>query len=230
MVILAIGPHPDDIEFGCAAILIKEIKKGNHVKLLVLSRGEAGTAGTPELREQESREAAGRMGAEVEFFDFGGDCRIEYTLENRLRIAAEIRKLKPSIVLTPHTSENQHFDHVAVGRLTRDAARLARYGGVEALKPAPAHKIDNLYFYNITQHLGRVPDIVIDISDVVDQWEAVMGCHASQTAQKSYLELQKAGARLLGLTIGVEYAAGLFVNDPVRVSHLSDITLSSRSF
>ena len=44
MVILAIGPHPDDIEFGCAAILIKEIKKGNHVKLLVLSRGEAGTA------------------------------------------------------------------------------------------------------------------------------------------------------------------------------------------
>jgi bacillithiol biosynthesis deacetylase BshB1 len=228
--ILAIGPHPDDVEFGCAAVLLKEIKKGNRVKLLVLSRGEAGTGGTPEQREQESREAARMLGVEIEFFDFGGDCRIEYTLENRLRIAAEIRNVKPAIILAPSTSENQHPDHVVVGKLTRDAARLARYGGVDALKPAPIHKIANLYFYNITQHIGRMPDIVIDISDVVEQWEAVMKCHGSQTSQKKYIELQKTAARLLGLTIGVEYAAGLFVNDPARVSHLSDLTLSSRNF
>jgi N-acetylglucosamine malate deacetylase 1 len=230
MQILAIGPHPDDIEFGCAAILIKEIKKGNRVKMLVCSRGEAGTAGTPDLREREAREAAKVLGADIEFVDFGGDCHIEYTLQNRLRIAAEIRKLKPSIVLTPHYADNQHPDHVVVSRLTRDAARLARYGGIEELKPTPVHRIDNLFFYNITQHMGRVPDVVIDISDVVDEWEAVMRCHASQTAQKSYLDLQKTGARLLGVTIGVEYAAGLFVNDPVRVARMSDITLSSRSF
>ena len=124
--ILAIGAHPDDVEFGCAAILIKEIRKGNRVKLLVLSRGEAGTGGTPELREQESREAARRMGAEIEFLDFGGDCRIEYTIENRVRIAAEIRELRPSIVLAPNISENQHPDHAVAGKLTRDACRLAR--------------------------------------------------------------------------------------------------------
>jgi len=228
--VLAIGAHPDDVEFGCAAILIKEIKKGNRVNLLVLSRGEAGTGGTPELREQESSEAARLMGAEIEFLDFGGDCRIEYTIENRVRIAAEIRKLRPAIVLAPNTSENQHPDHAVAGKLTRDACRLARYAGLEALKPAPPHKIDNLYFYNITQHIGALPDIVIDISDVVGEWEAVMRCHGSQTAQKNYIDLQKTGARLLGLTIGVDYAAGLFANDPMRVDHLSDISLSSRNF
>ena len=42
-VILAIGAHPDDIEFGCAHLLIKEVKKGNQVKILVLTKGEAGT-------------------------------------------------------------------------------------------------------------------------------------------------------------------------------------------
>jgi N-acetylglucosamine malate deacetylase 1 len=230
MNILAIGPHPDDIEFGCAAILIKEIKKGNRVKMLVCSRGEAGTAGTPEIREREARDAAKAMGAEIEFLDFGGDCHMEYTLRNRLRIAAEIRDFKPSIVLTPHHSDNQHPDHVVVSRLTRDAARLARYGGVEELKPAPVHRINNLFFYNITQHMGRAPDIVIDISDVAEQWEIVMRCHATQTAQKSYLDLQKTAARLLGVSIGVEYAMGLFVNDPVRLDAMSDITLSSRSF
>ena len=62
--ILAIGPHPDDIEFGCAPILIKEVRAGNQVKMLVLSRGEAGSAGTPEGRERESRKAARLMGAD----------------------------------------------------------------------------------------------------------------------------------------------------------------------
>jgi bacillithiol biosynthesis deacetylase BshB1 len=227
--ILAFGPHPDDIEFGCAAILIKEIAKGSAVKLLVLSRGEAGTAGTPEIREQESRAAAKLIGAEIEFLDFGGDCHMEYTIQNRLRIAAELRKTKPSIVLAPSTQENQHPDHVVVGRLVRDACRIARYGGVQELKPAAPHKIDHLYFYNITQHL-TTPDVVIDISAHVQKWEAAMRCHATQIGQKSYLDLQLSAARLLGLSIGVEYAAGLFVNDPVRLDHLSDLTRSSRNF
>jgi len=230
MNILAIGAHPDDIEFGCAPVLIKEIKRGNRVKMLVLSRGEAGSGGTPELRAQESRAAARIMNAEIEFADFGGDCRIEHTPENSLRIAAEIRAFRPSIVITPDIAENQHPDHSVVCKLTRDACRLARYGGLETLKPAPVHKIDSLYFYTITQHIGRLPDLVVDITDVVGEWEAVMKCHGSQTAEKKYVELQKSAARLLGLTIGVEYAAGLFTNDPVRVNHLSDIALSSRNF
>ncbi|HLW77610.1 MAG TPA: PIG-L family deacetylase, partial [Bryobacteraceae bacterium] len=150
MNILAIGPHPDDIEFGCAAILIKEIKKGNRVTMFVMSRGEAGTGGTPQGREEESRAAARLMGADIEFADFGGDCNLEYTLGNRLRIAEEIRKLRPSIVLAPGIEENQHPDHAIAGRLTRDAARLARYGGIKRLKPAPVHKIDNLFYYRIT--------------------------------------------------------------------------------
>src|SRR6266852_3951025 len=106
MNILAIGPHPDDIEFGCAPILIKEIKKGNRVKLLVLSRGEAGSRGTPEVREQEARAAARLIGAEIDFLQFAGDCRLQHTPENSFRIAAEIRKFQPAIVLAPHPAEN----------------------------------------------------------------------------------------------------------------------------
>ncbi len=227
MNVLAIGAHPDDIEFGCAPVLIKEVKKGNQVRLLVLSRGEAGSSGTPEGRERESRKAAGLMGAAIDFLDFGGDCHMHYTPENSLRIAAEIRKFQPAVVLAPNTEENQHPDHSVVGRLTRDACRLARYGGL--LKPLPVHKVGSLYFYNVTQH-GQRPDIVVDISDVTEDWEAAMNCHESQVTHRSYVDLQKTAARLLGLSIGVEYAAGLYVNDPVRVEHISDIVHSSRNF
>jgi bacillithiol biosynthesis deacetylase BshB1 len=227
--ILAVGPHPDDIEFGCAPILIKEVKRGSQVRMLVLSRGEAGSAGTPEGREQESRKAAEFMGAAVDFFDFGGDCHLQYTPENAFRIAAEIRTFQPQIVLAPHPQENQHPDHAVAGKLVRDACRFARYGGLKELKSMPVHRVANLFFYNITQHLQK-PDIVIDISDLIPEWEAVMNCHQSQVASKGYIDLQKSGARLLGLTIGTEYAAGLFASDPVRLETLSDVTLSSRNF
>jgi bacillithiol biosynthesis deacetylase BshB1 len=229
MNILAIGPHPDDIEFGCAPILIKEVRQGNQVHILVLSRGEAGSAGTPEGREAESRKAAQLMGASVEFLDFGGDCHLEYKPQNAFRIAAEIRKSKPQIVLAPHPHENQHPDHAVAGKLVRDACRFARYGGLAELKPMPAHRVGNLYFYNITQHLQK-PDIVVDISDLMPAWEAVMNCHESQVLSKGYIDLQKTGARLLGLTIGTEYAAGLFTNDPIRLEAVSDLKFSSRNF
>lgn len=229
MNILAVGPHPDDIEFGCAPILLKESRAGNQVHLLILSRGEAGSAGTPEVREQESRKAAQLMGASAAFLDFGGDCHLQYTPEGAFKIAAEIRKVRPAIVLAPHPQENQHPDHAVAGKLVRDACRFARYGGLAELKPLPVHRIDSLYFYNITQHLQK-PDLVVDISDVFAEWEAVMNCHESQVRSKGYIELQKAGARLLGLTIGTEYALGLFANDPVRVEMISDLKLSSRNF
>jgi LmbE family N-acetylglucosaminyl deacetylase len=229
MNILAIGPHPDDVEFGCAPILIKEARRGNEVRILVLSRGEAGSAGTPDGREAESREAARLMGATVDFLDFGGDCHLRYTPQNAFRIAAEIRDFKPAIVLAPHPQENQHPDHIVAGRLVRDACRFARYGGLGELRPSPVHRITALFFYNITQHLQK-PDIIIDISDLVGEWEQVMNCHASQVMSKGYIDLQKTGARLLGLTIGTEYALGLFANDPLRLEAISDVKLSSRAF
>jgi N-acetylglucosamine malate deacetylase 1 len=234
MNILAIGAHPDDIEFGCAHVLIQEIRKGNRVKLLVLSKGEAASNGTPESREAEARAAAKLIGAEIEFLDFGGDCHMEYKPKHAFEIAAEIRRFRPAIVLAPHTSEDQHPDHAVVGKIARDACRFARYAGLEELKGFTISgyeplAITALYYYGITKEFGT-PDLVVDISDVAQDWEAAMKCHESQMRTRSYVDLRLTGARNLGLSIGVEYAAGFYANDPVRVAALSDITLSSRHF
>jgi len=149
-------------------------------------------------------------------------------------LAVEIRKAQPAIVLAPHTGENQHPDHAIVGQLVRDACRFARYGGLEflkgfSLKGTAAHTISALYFYTITKEFGP-PDIVIDVSDTVKDWEAAMACHAGQMQTRGYVDLRLSAARHLGLSIGVEYAAGFYVNDPVRIAALSDLTLSSRHF
>lgn len=239
MNILAVGAHPDDIEFGCAHVLIQEARRGHRVKLLVLSRGEAASNGTPESREAEARAAAKIIGGEIDFLDFGGDCHIERTPINAMKLAAEIRRCQPAVVLAPHTDENQHPDHAVVGKLVRDACRFARYGGLGSLKgfslagTAP-HTIASLYYYTITNDTPTKepgpPHIVIDIGDVVKDWESAMLCHASQMKSRGYVDLRFAAARHLGLSIGVEYAAGLYANDPVRVGGLSELKLSSRHF
>ena len=234
MKILAVGPHPDDVEFGCAPILIQEIQKGNQARIALLSKGEAGSSGTPAERTDEAEAAARVIGCELtildHFVDRGGDCHLERNPENAMAIAAEIRRYQPTIVLAPHWDENQHPDHSAASKLVRDAARLARYRGLKDLQHLPPHPIGNLYFYSITQTSLSNPDIVIDVSSIESQWERAIACHQSQMKTKAYQTLVHTRARALGASIGVTAAVGLWVNDPIRIASLSDLSMSSRNF
>lgn len=228
--ILVIGPHPDDIEFGCSPVLIKEIKQGNKVKALILSLGESSTSGTPTVRKGESEKAMQLVGAELSFLDMGGDCHIQYNLQNTLTIARVIREFKPDIVITTTDYENQHPDHVAVANITRDAVRFARYGGLKELETLPAHKVSTVYCYASTHIYHKIPDVVVDVSLEVDQWKEVMGCHQSQMKTKNYSELQLSRARMLGLYAGKEYCVGLFTDQSVGADTISQIGFSLNNF
>jgi N-acetylglucosamine malate deacetylase 1 len=231
MKILAVGAHPDDVEFGCAPILIQEVRNGHEARILVTSKGEAASAGSPEERAQEARDAARIIGAAIQFLDMGGDCHIRHNPTNAMLMALEIRRFKPDVVLAPHLSENQHPDHSAVGKIVRDAARLARYGGLRDLEELAPHPITSLYYYTITQVLvDHPPELVVDVSGVGDAWEAAIHCHKSQMKTRNYADLVISRARANGAAIGAEYAVGLWLNDPIRVASLADIGLSSRYF
>lgn len=230
MKILAVGPHPDDVEFGCAPILIQEIQKGHEARIIVVTKGEASSSGTPPERVAEAEAAAGIIGASLEFLEMGGDCHVESTAQNRFNLAAAIRRFQPNIVLAPHLDPNQHPDHAVVGAMVRDATRLARYGGLDELKGLPAHSIDHLYYYSITQTFGKKPDIVVDVSAVHVQWAAAMACHKTQMRTRAYLELVESRAKALGAAIGVDYAVALWVNDPICVGSISELGRSSRHY
>lgn len=228
--ILAIGAHPDDIEFGCAPLLIREAQKDNAIKIVVCSLGEAGTSGTPKKRKQESQKAAKLMSAQIEFINLGGDCRFEYLPKNSIKLAKIIREFKADIVLAPSLKAEQHPDHRILAQLTRDACRLARFGGLKELKKLPRHKISALYYYQSSADFYKKPDIVIDVSNVEKEWVKVINAHKSQTDTVNYPELVLTKARALGVSIGVKYALGLWANDPIRLDFLSDITKSSRNY
>jgi LmbE family N-acetylglucosaminyl deacetylase len=140
--LLVFGAHPDDIEFGCGGVIALETRAGRSAHFVLGSRGEAGTHGTPEQRALEAQRGATALGATLEFVDLGGDAHFERTVENTIKLAVIIRRVRPSLVLAPSLVENQHPDHARLGAMVRDATRLARYGGVVELKGLPPHAID----------------------------------------------------------------------------------------
>ncbi len=75
--LLVFGAHPDDIEFGCGAIVALETRAGRRVHLVVCSKGEAGTYGGAEQRVAEAQAAAKVFGASLEFVELDGDAHLE---------------------------------------------------------------------------------------------------------------------------------------------------------
>jgi LmbE family N-acetylglucosaminyl deacetylase len=232
--LLAFGAHPDDIEFGCGGIIARETRDGRRAHFVICSRGESATHGTPAVRTAEAQKAASILGATVEFLELDGDASLEAKPAHALALAAVIRRVRPGIVLAPSLVENQHPDHPRLGRLVRDAARLARYGGVAKLKPAAAHAIGPLLYYVVSQEAepaGVLP-VLLDISDpgVVAAWKSAMEAHASQLGTRNYVELQLARARVQGLRAGVEYAQALYPNDPLVFGSLAPLARAARRF
>ena len=232
--LLVFGAHPDDIEFGCGGVVVREAAAGRSAHFVVCSRGESATNGTPAIRTREARRAAALLGATVEFPDFGGDAHLQALPRHAIELAAILRRVKPRVVLAPSLVENQHPDHRRLGRLVRDACRLARYGGVKELRRMPPHAIGQLFFYSVSADAEPASSgqVLVDVSapEVLAKWTAAMEAHASQLKTRRYVELQLTRARLNGLRAGVEYAMALFPSDPIVVDDLSALGRGARQF
>jgi LmbE family N-acetylglucosaminyl deacetylase len=232
--LLAFGAHPDDIEFGCGGVIAKETRAGRKVHFVVCSRGEAGTHGTPAQRQAEAKKAAKLLGATVEFVGLAGDAHLEVRAVHAVKIAGILRRVRPGIVLAPSLVGNQHPDHAKLGQLVRDAARLARYGGLKELRRVRPHAIGQLFFYAVTPEAepAGVTPVIIDVSapEIMAAWTAAMEAHVSQVSARGYVELQLTRARLRGLRAGIGHAIALFPNDPLVLDSLAQVGRSARKF
>lgn len=211
--ILVVGAHPDDYEFGCGAVLLKAVSEGIKVHPVIFSLGESGTAGTPEIRREEAQNAAEVLGSELIELLLDGDAKLEESVENRIKLARLIRELKPDWVLAPSHHLRQHPDHVAASNLARNAVRLARYGGFKELKDFDPHRQCKVAFYDISNRSNLTEDhpIVVDVSGFKDAWVDLMNCHASQTSNQRYVELQVARATALGIENDCDLAQKLLL-------------------
>ena len=231
---LVFGAHPDDIEFGFGGIAAAETQAKRQVHFVVCSSGESGTNGTPRQRMAEAKKSAALLGATIEFIKLAGDAHLEVRVSYTIRLAEILRRIRPEVVAAPSPVENQHPDHACLGKLVRDAARLARFGGLQELRGQPPHAIKQLFYYAITPEAepANITPVLIDVSapEIVAAWTAAMKAHASQMLTRNYIDFQLTRARWFGARAGVEYAIALFPNEPLVFESLANAGRGARRF
>jgi LmbE family N-acetylglucosaminyl deacetylase len=181
---LAIGAHPDDIEFGCGATLAHWSRRGTHVELLVLTDGSKGSWDADQdlgaliaTRRDEQRAAAHALGAAGVRFLNAVDGELEAGAREREEVCAAIREVRPDVVFghDPWKQYRLHPDHRHAGELVIDgivAARDPHYFPDAGLPHRPTRLL--LFEAQVVDHVEPV-----DAVDVAAKIDALL-CHHSQ--------------------------------------------------
>ena len=174
--VLAIGAHPDDIEFFCAGTLILLKQQNYKTGILDLTRGENGSLGSAEERQEELEAASKQLELDYRGQLDLGDGRVEDNEDNRLLLIQEIRKLKPKLILS-FLPKRRHPDHEATAALVKHASFFSSTKNI--LPELPAHKVEALWQFP-ELWLTEKPDVIVDITEVYDKKVEVMKCFKSQ--------------------------------------------------
>lgn len=180
-IILAIGAHPDDVEFGCAGALAKHRAEGDALNILTLSSGAVG--GNSSTRKKESKNAAQLQNARL-FMGTFIDTEISHSLNTIQFIEKIVQQVQPTHVYT-HSIHDNHQDHRNTYHATITACR----------------QIPNLYCYlSPSSTVDFKPNIFINIDGFIEIKLLVIEAFSSQCNSRPYLEpdLIRATARYWG--------------------------------
>jgi bacillithiol biosynthesis deacetylase BshB1 len=177
--VLAIGPHPDDVEMTSAGLLAKMKSRGYSTGVLHLTRGEMGSRGSPERREEEARAAADVIGVDhMEVLGPRGsleDGRVRASAEAKRALAEVLRRLRPRLVVAPFPRD-PHPDHAQAGLLAAEAAHFAELGKFDA--EGEPHFVDQLIY--AMYRAAFEPSFIVDVTDEFETKRRAVLCYHSQ--------------------------------------------------
>ena len=189
---LAIGAHPDDIEYGCGGTLALYAQKGHDVVLFVASDGARG--GAPDVRGGEQRDASLALGARETVW--GGFPDTEVPLNRELIAAVEtvIRRVRPTLIFVNYPDDT-HQDHRNLAQATVSATRY----------------VPNFLFYEVPSTQNFTPNCYTNVDKVLDLKLAALEAHRSQVSKTNIedltiLELAVSCANFRGIQARVKYA------------------------
>lgn len=145
MRILAVGGHPDDVEFQCAGTLAKYKRLGHEVAIAVATNGEVGSPslGKKEIaaiRKEEAAAAARTLGAE--FYWMGHPDEFLFNNESvRLAFIDVVRQARPDLVICPNPTLDYHPDHTTTGQIIWDIRIMVAVRNIQTAHPPTADQL-----------------------------------------------------------------------------------------
>lgn len=233
--ILAFGAHPDDVEISCSGTIAKEISLGKTVGIIDLTRGELGTRGSKEIRDEESKKAAQILGVNIrENLNFRDGFFVNDE-KHQLEIIKKIRKYRPEIVLC-NAIDDRHIDHGKGSKLVSDACFLSGLAKIETEVNNKKQEFWRPKFvYHYIQWKNIEPDFVVDITGFLDKKIESILAYSSQfynpnseepetpIATKNFLESIHYRSKDFGRIVGTDCAEGFTVERYLAVKSLFDL-------
>ena len=213
-VAIAIGAHPDDIEFGMAGTLLMLRRAGWEIHYLNVANGSCGSrqysaAKLVTMRRQEARAAARVLGAHWHP-SLVTDLEILYELKTLRRLAAVLREVKPTIVLT-QSPEDYMEDHTNTCRLVVTAAFSLGMANFRTVPARPAIDVEVTIYHALPHGLRDglrrriLPGAWVNTTPVHGAKLAALAKHKSQQdwldasqGMNSYLKAMDAMSREVG--------------------------------
>lgn len=233
--LLAIAAHRDDVELTCGGTMRRAADQGYRTAILDLTRGEAGTRGSAELRASEA-DAAARLLGVAERRNAGlPDARLANTDDMRRIVVEHLRVLAPTVVILPYPV-GRHPDHRVASELGRDACYLAGLAKYDA--PGPPHRPHKILYALAYREDPVKPTFVVDITDQFARKLEAIRCYASQfegaraageifpTGQDLYSLVEVQSAHY-GSLIRVRYGEPFFTHETVRVDDVLALGVES---
>ncbi|MFW6108100.1 MAG: PIG-L deacetylase family protein [bacterium] len=199
MNVLAIGAHPDDVEYGCGGSLLRFAGAGHGVYLFVATGGEQGGEAAVRRREQEA--SAGLLGAAKTFWGGYADTRLPLEQELISKIEAVVSEVQPSLIFG-HAPSDTHQDHRVLADATLSATRYTK----------------NVLLYEVPTTENFMPTIFISIRDTLGRKIEALRAHESQVDKTRIEDLDivtiaRSNANFRGIQGRTKYAEGFL---PVR--------------
>jgi bacillithiol biosynthesis deacetylase BshB1 len=228
----ALCAHPDDAELVMGGTLARAARAGRRVVIVDLTRGEAGSRGTPETRAGEAASAARILGAAHRESLSLPDAGLQLVPEQKDPVVAALRRLRPRVVLLQHW-EQRHPDHAAASRIVYDAAFLA---GLRSYRPdlgAPFRPAKLVYAATMTEATEVRPSFVVDVTAVWETKLQAIGAFASQFTPAAgetgplpldrFKDAVELAGRRHGQLIGVRYGEGFVTREPLAVDDVAGL-------
>jgi bacillithiol biosynthesis deacetylase BshB1 len=231
--VLAIAAHRDDVEQTCGGTLLAQQALGFRTGILDLTQGESGTRGTATEREAEATAAAQILKvSHREALDLP-DGSVQNTLENRLKLAAVLRRLRPRVVILPYW-QGRHPDHYTSATLGYEACFAAGLSKLDL--PGSPHRPFKILYASLYADVR--PTFVVDITPHIETRLRSLLAYRSQYGNQSQgtglfvpeeeiRERTFATARHYGLLAGVRYAEPFVQKEVALVADLIRLPVAS---
>ena len=189
MNVLAVGAHPDDVELGCGATLLRHVARGDEVTILVMTAGQRGRVeGMSRLHEQE--DAASQLGVRLVWGGFQ-DGSVPDGPE-AISVIDEVIADTHADVLYTHAARDTHQDHRATATASLAAGR----------------RLSSVLQFETPSSQGFEPTVYVDVADTLEEKLTALRSHLSQVLREGPVDLEaiEAQARFRGFQGRTRYA------------------------